>query len=525
MGVLTAAFFWSLTLPSGLVVEIDGSTGCGLNSMKEFLKRCVWVLLGLLLSLCPHSSRADDGLELSWNHSPDPVAVSNLLSFTLNLTNNTGSTLTNLVITNTFTSTLAYSGLTANTGIVSRASGLAVLLVPFLTNSGDLEMTFTVIPSKVGQVTNSISLATTNASISVIPIGTTNTVPLTNIVITATVVAALGDLGVAVTSPTLPTLIDDYATLTLTVSNAGPSSVPNVVLSNYYPAGAIFRSVSVSNSTVQATLTNFVINLGTFASNQTTTLLLTLQPTNSGTFSVLASATASGNQDPNSANNLISGNFAVLSPLSGAVSVSFIQSAPVLDQQTGLMIQTVRLANPGVTVIDSARLYVNGLRLRHPTIPDRLMNAIGTNNGLPYILVRESIPAGGFVDAQLEFFFPTRQPDSSLIYTATGVPAVVFNTTVSGVGISISTNSIPDVLVGSGGDAVPGGVLIEFAATVGHRYTIVYSDSPTFSTAHPVYPAIVAAGDRVQWVDRGPPATESVPVNASSRFYRVFESP
>ena len=68
-----------------------------------------------------------------------------------------------------------------------------------------------------------------------------------------------------------------------------------------------------------------------------------------------------------------------------------------------------------------------------------------------------------------------------------------------------------------------GRLLIQFATTPGRRYAVEYSgDLGTWKAA---FPPVRAAGNRVQWYDDGPPKTESRPVGASSRYYRVVLLP
>jgi hypothetical protein len=67
-----------------------------------------------------------------------------------------------------------------------------------------------------------------------------------------------------------------------------------------------------------------------------------------------------------------------------------------------------------------------------------------------------------------------------------------------------------------------GALLIEFASTPGATYVIQYSsDMQNFKTAAP---PIVAAGTRVQWIDSGPPKTDSLPGSAGQRFYRILQT-
>jgi len=65
--------------------------------------------------------------------------------------------------------------------------------------------------------------------------------------------------------------------------------------------------------------------------------------------------------------------------------------------------------------------------------------------------------------------------------------------------------------------------LIEFAATPNQVYHIQYSeDSLTWKT---VTPGVSNSATRIQWVDDGPPKTESLPSDRLTRFYRVVTLP
>jgi hypothetical protein len=68
-----------------------------------------------------------------------------------------------------------------------------------------------------------------------------------------------------------------------------------------------------------------------------------------------------------------------------------------------------------------------------------------------------------------------------------------------------------------------GRFLLEFVTQSNCTYYIQYSTnlSSGFKTA---IPAITASGNRIQWLDDGPPKTESKPGMIGQRFYRVFES-
>ncbi|MES2924602.1 MAG: fibronectin type III domain-containing protein [Verrucomicrobiota bacterium] len=62
-------------------------------------------------------------------------------------------------------------------------------------------------------------------------------------------------------------------------------------------------------------------------------------------------------------------------------------------------------------------------------------------------------------------------------------------------------------------------VAIEFPVEAGRNYRVHYSADAVHWKACPA--VITSAGNRIQWIDRGPPWTDSAPASNSSRFYRV----
>ena len=66
-------------------------------------------------------------------------------------------------------------------------------------------------------------------------------------------------------------------------------------------------------------------------------------------------------------------------------------------------------------------------------------------------------------------------------------------------------------------------LLIEFSSRAGSLYEIQYSDKPTEWKLSPT--RIRATANRTQWIDRGPPRTDTHPSDKSTRFYRVVEIP
>ena len=99
-----------------------------------------------------------------------------------------------------------------------------------------------------------------------------------------------------------------------------------------------------------------------------------------------------------------------------------------------------------------------------------------------------------------------------VFYTPIDVPAINLN--VSG------TNGVLATITNLAG----GSKMIEFPATPGKTYTIVYASDLSFSDGRTAQPSIVAPANRVQWIDSGPPKTVSHPNSTTNRVYRVFQS-
>jgi hypothetical protein len=203
---------------------------------------------------------------------------------------------------------------------------------------------------------------------------------------------------------------------------------------------------------------------------------------------------------------------------SGETFVAEFVTAPmVLNRQTSLFEQWIRLRNDGETTVEAARVYVMGL-----PATNSLYNAHGwgtpadETNATPFVVHNESLPPGSNVLFLLEFYLPDRVAVTNHTLLAEEDPA-----------------PLPPFLP-TGAQPVPlqpgrepllasGRFLVEWASIPGRIYAVQYSsDLEIWRT---VSPFILAPNTSVQWLDDGPPKTESKPAAAGSRFYRVFLLP
>ena len=182
-------------------------------------------------------------------------------------------------------------------------------------------------------------------------------------------------------------------------------------------------------------------------------------------------------------------------------ALSWDPSTVVLNRQTGLYELRLTLANGNAVEISGFKIHVSGLPAG---VTLRGASADGE------ILYPGSIPAGGTVELLLEFHATSR----TLGEFAPEIRAEIADENLP----QPSANSLAVDRIEWLGDAV----LIEFPAIAGRRYQIDYRNGSAgeWKTS----PMILEAGsNRLQFIDRGPPHTETSPAQSASRFYRFSE--
>ncbi len=202
------------------------------------------------------------------------------------------------------------------------------------------------------------------------------------------------------------------------------------------------------------------------------------------------------------------------SAVSAPVRVTVLERPPSVslqpvhfNPQTGLFEEIVRISNPSQKALEGARVLVTGLR---PGVA--LFNASGQTNGIAYVQTSLPIAAGGSVDLRIEYYVPDYQTPAPTL-TMELVPPAKQPAPPVGIFVPITRRL----------RTADGGFLVEFNSLADRLYFVQYSsDMVNWKTA---WPGIAGLGNRVQWVDNGPPRTESMPDTAACRFYRVLLAP
>jgi uncharacterized repeat protein (TIGR01451 family) len=451
------------------------------------------LLLAGLFAL--HQRTEAQGFNLSVSASANVVTTNNSIIYSINLTNQTGLLLTNVSVTNMFSAVVMLLNATNSQGSNSIVSPSLIFNLGALTNGSSAQMMVTVQPTTPGFLTNTIVAVAT---------GTTNTAT-TNIV--TQVFIAQSDLGVTIAGPVQAVITNDFTSYDVTVTNAGPDTAPGVMLTNFLPAGIILKGASQSYALSGS---NVVFNLGTLAGGGSAAVRLFIEPTNAGTLTLAAAVGAPNVWETNTANNIFSTNITVIGYLPGTL-VAVTNSGQAVNLQNGLTEQSILLSNIGATDVPAARVVVAGLA-------NQLFNAVGTNNGSPFVDYSAGLPAGQSVNLLLQynprglFGFTNGQLHAYAVPLPDWTPPPITAT---------STNLNLSRIV----KLTNGNMLIEFPAAAGKAYTVVYADNVMFSNAMIAPPSIIAPANRVQWIDYGPPTAVSPPSAAGARFYRVFQNP
>ncbi|HXR04403.1 MAG TPA: DUF11 domain-containing protein [Verrucomicrobiae bacterium] len=464
--------------------------------MKAFLHLRMLALIAVgTLPVCPRAGAQGQGFGLSVTPSANSVFVNNPLTYSISVTNLTGLVLVDAVVTNVLPASATFQSATNSQGIILTNNSTVVFdLSTFYVGQVAL-LSVTVVPTAVGFITNTVIVVSAYA---------TNTAS-SNVVIQVTNAVAQADLGVAITGPVQAVITNDWMTYGVTATNSGPGAAANFVLTNALPPGVLLKGVSPPNYSVAGS--NLIFNLGTLTNGAYTNLQFTIQPTNAGVLTLLASIGAPGVLDTNLANNSASTNINVIGYLPGQLE-AVTNSSQNPDVVSGLTEQSIVLSNVGTNDVPAARVVVTGLA-------NRLFNAVGTNNGNPFVYYSAPLAAGQSNNLLLQFYPSTLFPFTNGQLQAFAVPTPIWTPPLA---TTTSTNLNISRIVKLNN----GWMLVEWPAITNRTYTVVYSDNVLFSNAMMAPPSIAAPANWIQWLDYGPPTTVSAPTNASSRFYRVL---
>lgn len=291
-----------------------------------------WVLS--LISATPVPKACD--LSLTVSGSPNPVSVSNNVTYTITVTNHGPSSASGIVISNAMPSGATF--VSASGSYTTNAGGV-VFDIGALAKDASSTVTLVLRLNSTGSAVNSTIASAVEAD----PNSGNNSVD------TVTVVnAAISDMAVSVVGSVNPAPLFGTLTYTVTVTNGGPAAATGVSLTNTLPLGMTNLSVSISPSGSNSVVGNVVTcSLGTLANGATSVVTITGTPGTAGTFTNLAQV-GSSLPDSFKGNNSASVKTVVEAPQFNASRSGNVLTISWPSAATGYVLETTTNLQPPV---------------------------------------------------------------------------------------------------------------------------------------------------------------------------------
>lgn len=425
-----------------------------------------------------------------WVTSPQFATLSNNFSYSISITNNgPGAATINLV--STFSPSLQFVTATSNDNVTVSASANRVeFVVRQLLATSNTVLSLTLRPTQTGTVTNRFAVTVGNFTTA------TNTSTLIS------EVPGNADVAVTLTPPSVaPILVNDWVVFNVGLVNRGGGTVSGIFLTNTFTAPMQVRGFRPSaGGSVAQNPTRVIFNVGALAAGQTTNYVITVQPAAATNFTVTSNFRFSGNADTNSLNNVTNRNINVVAPGTNQL-IAAIASTQQFNPQNAYMEQLIVVTNTGPTVAPNARVILSNITYQ-------VANAVGTNNGHPFVLHAAPIQPTETVELLLEYIIPSREPRPS--------PGLIPYSTTELAPRAIAGGTMAEfthvVWREPHGAMTESNLVLIFRSEPNARYELQYSSSIAFTNALRALPLIVAPANNTVWIDYGPPKTVSRPL-------------
>ena len=252
-------------------------------------------------------------LAITGTSSPNPVAGGGYLTYTFTIKNSGPNNATNATFVDNLPSSLTFVQITASQGTTGNSGQSATANLGTIAPNGTVTVTVVAVPAASTAGTTISNTGTVSA--------TEDTQTGNNSVAVQTTVVQGINLGVQVSALPNPANAGLPLAIQYVVTNTGPATASNVILTGPLPTNAAFGSVSTTQGTANSTSNNFTAAIGSLATGASAIVTLSVTPNAVGQ-SLASSATVSGDQpEINTANQ------------TGSISVSVV-AAPATPTTT-----------------------------------------------------------------------------------------------------------------------------------------------------------------------------------------------
>jgi uncharacterized repeat protein (TIGR01451 family) len=282
-------------------------------------------------------------LVLTMTDSADPVSHGDAYTYSLHVENDGPNTAHGVTITDQLPSELAFDASASDPACTDQGGGLVVCAIGDL-NSGASADTVIGVTTVAPNASGASNTATASAT------DTADPTPADGSATETTVINPITELSLSRSAPTSVN-VGKNATFTYTVSNAGPSTANNVVVTEPLPAGAMSRVAAGSSSDCTLTSDTITCAFGSLAAgaSDTRTIVLTANPPAAPGFDSTATVASDENADSNPANDSVTGSIVVRRVADLQVSV---QANPLVIHAGGHSVITASARNEGPSDVE-----------------------------------------------------------------------------------------------------------------------------------------------------------------------------
>jgi len=273
------------------IVSGDGvnSRGITVNAIHVDLTNTILTLIGALSGdiiiarsqaqvLCDEVEGEAD-LSITKVGVPDPVTVGNTLTYTLTVANGGPADATGVVVTDTLPSSFTLDSVNPSQGSCGNVGNTVTCDLGTIANGSNATITIEVTPTQAGIISNTAVVAGDQPDPD----------PSDNSDTETTTVEGTGEpsanLSITKSGSPNPVIVNQQLTYTVTVTNIGPDSATNVVVTDTLPAGAIFGSATPDQGSCNEALGVVTCNLGTITAGNSVIITIIITPTVVGTAS------------------------------------------------------------------------------------------------------------------------------------------------------------------------------------------------------------------------------------------------
>ncbi|MCC7201160.1 MAG: DUF11 domain-containing protein [Nitrospirae bacterium] len=233
-------------------------------------------------------------LSITKTDSPDPVNQGAQITYTLTVSNAGPSSASGIVVTDALPLGSTFVSATGSGWSCSYSSGVVTCTLASL-NSGATASVITIKispPNQAGDISNTAGVSSTVAD----PNSSNNAASAN------TTVNPAANLSLAMSDFPDPDTAGQDLTYTLVITNLGPNTAYNVVLSDYLPPGVTFVSANSTSGSCTPSGSTVTCNISSIPNGGTVTVTVVVIPSEGGSLGSSASVTST-THDPVTSNN------------------------------------------------------------------------------------------------------------------------------------------------------------------------------------------------------------------------------